>query len=161
MCVQMKNQFKVKVIGKEAHLVDFALMLLEKKIPYRPIRRKEKERQSRYEKPEGASDKKRIKLSNFRSIHCYSYILIEALIGAIVVELTKETIKAIINWLKERRKKGLEDPQLELVIRGRKKIELNNENVKMLEKMLEQSSKNKKTKRKRTKINENTSQNEV
>jgi ribosomal protein L24 len=84
----------------------------------------------------------------------------EIIFGGIVVELTKEAVKAIIDWIKKRRKKGLKNPQLEFTVTGNP-LKLSIKNMMILERMLEQASRNKKTRRKRRKKHEDTSQNEV
>jgi hypothetical protein len=56
-----------------------------------------------------------------------------AILSAVVVELTKETLKYILNWLREEKKEGSE---LSVVLKGNV-LKLNEESLAILEKILE------------------------
>lgn len=71
-------------------------------------------------------------------------ITLSDLLSGIIIELTKEAIRVIIKWLKERRKKGLKRPELKVIVEGNI-LDLNQKNMKILMKMLEEASKEKST----------------
>lgn len=62
--------------------------------------------------------------------------LVMTLVSTVIVALTKEGVKATVKWLKERRKKGLENPQLKITVEGNI-LSLNQKNMKTLARILE------------------------
>ncbi|MEM3565930.1 MAG: hypothetical protein QXK18_03540 [Candidatus Bathyarchaeia archaeon] len=74
------------------------------------------------------------------------FITLSDLLNGVIIELTKEAIKAIIKWLKERRKKGLKRPKLKVIVEGNI-LDLNQKDMKILMGILEKASKEQRTKK--------------
>ena len=130
----MKDKIYVSVEGNEKDLEDFTKMLKGCNIPF--------------------SKGKREKAENEISRDVWSHMppdwwMWQTVAGVIVVEATKELVKAIIKWLKERKEKGLKKPRLKVTVEGNV-VNLNVSQMKILEKVLEKASKEKeKTRRRR------------
>lgn len=146
----LSQKLVVTVVGKEEEIKEFVDMLKDQKISYfyystsRTIEETVKEKG----KPilELIPDKEgiyRIKCGTmvyrvtYRSMR---FITLSDLLNIVIIELTKEAIKAIIKWLKERRKKGLRRPKLKVIVEGNI-LDLNQKDMKILMGILEKASK--------------------
>lgn len=69
--------------------------------------------------------------------YVYRTCLADLLLSVIVVEVTKELIKIISDWLKERRRKG-KKTELFVIVKGNI-LKLNQKNMRILKKILEES----------------------
>jgi hypothetical protein len=131
----------VKISGYEKDVKDFTNMLEENNISFSiPSEGQKSTRRT----PEG----KEYDESMWHVERGEICRILDVLVCTVIVELTKETIKAIINWLKERRKKGLKKPQLKVAVEGNV-LNLNQKDMKILASMLEKVSKEQKPKKRR------------
>lgn len=129
----MKDKTHVSVEGNEKDLEDFTKMLKGSNIPFS----KEKKEEAKKE------------VSRDVWAHMPPDLWWQTVVGVVVVEATKELVKAIIKWLKERKEKGLKKPRLKVTVEGNV-VNLNVSQMKILEKVLEKASKEKgKTRRRR------------
>jgi hypothetical protein len=129
----------VTVKGEKKDINDFVAMLKEQKIKY--CFPSETRESTRTKEP----DENRYGVAR----EYYSItLLLSTLLCTVIVELTKESLKTIIKWLKERRKKGLKNPRLKVVVEGNV-LNLNQKDIKILKNMLEEASKEQKPKKRR------------
>jgi hypothetical protein len=56
--------------------------------------------------------------------------------SAVIVELTKEAIRTVVEWLKKRKNRHLKNPRLQLIIKG-KTFELGKEDIENLANVLD------------------------
>ena len=126
-----KHKFRLRVSGFD--LQDFREMLTEQEIPI-PFEIYEEL------KPSGES------VESYRFFDTLPAAIPVGIVSAIIIQLTKETIKAILNWLKERRKKSLREPLLTVTVEG-DVLSLDPEDMKALAVFLEQASKRSKPER--------------
>jgi len=140
----MKVKIQIEVRGDEIDLKDFAKLLKEENVSYSllPYKR-ELPRNVKLPSPtlceERASRERRIALKPFKVAR---RTVVEALAVVVIVEITREALKAILSWLKERRKKGLKNPRLEIRVEGNI-LKLNAKSIKVLETLLKEVSKGK------------------
>lgn len=117
---------KIYISGNEKDLEDFTKMLKGSNIPF--------------------SKEKREKAKKEVSRDVWAHIppdwMWQTVVGVVVVEATKELVKAIIKWLKERNEKGLKKPRLKVTVEGNV-VNLNVSQMKILGKVLENASKEK------------------
>jgi len=140
----MKVKIQIEVRGDETDLKDFARLLKQENISYSLLpQKRETLRNVRLLSPtrgrERVSRERRIALKPFKVAR---RSVVEALAVAVIVEITKEALKAILSWLKERRKKGLRNPRLEVRVNGNI-LKLNAKSIKILETLLKEPSKGK------------------
>lgn len=125
----------MKISGYEKDVKDFTTMLKQNNIPFSiPSKGQKSTRRT----PEGKEYDESMWYAERGEI-CR---ILDVLVCTVIIELTKETLKAIINWLKERKKKGLKNPQLKVTIEGNV-LNLNPKDMKTLEEILEKASKRK------------------
>lgn len=135
----MNQKLTVIIVGEKEEIKEFIAMLKEQKIGYRFPKEETEEvsererRKTYYREAEG-----RVFLLTYEQLR----IILSTLFSTVVVELTKEAIKAIIKWLRERRKKGLKRPKLKIIVEGNI-LDLSQKDMKVLMKMLEEVSKEK------------------
>ena len=122
----MKTKPQIEVKGNEEDLGGFLKMLNEQNIPYTIPYIRSTERNERY-----------------RSRQIFIHVL-----ESVILEFSKKTVEAIFNWLKERRRKGLKNPSLKVIVEGNI-LDLNPKDMKTLAKILEKASKEQKPKKRR------------
>jgi len=116
----------MEVKGNEKDLGEFLKMLNEQNIPFTiPCMRSKESNES------------------YRSRRIFIHVL-----ELVIVEFSKKTVEVIINWLKERKKKGLKNPNLRVIVEGNI-LDLNPKDMKTLAKILEKASKEQKPKKRR------------
>lgn len=131
----MRDKFHFVVSGDERDLNDFVTMLQKQEIQYSlpeigmPVT----------ESPTTRRKKGTRKLEPFR-VQKYQAVTVsgDAIFYGIVIEITKEAIRAILNWLKERRKKG-KKPRLVIQVEG-DILKLKAKDLKLLATILEKAS---------------------
>jgi hypothetical protein len=144
----MRVKIQIEARGDDIDLKDFTKLLKEENISYSlfPQKRalpKNVKLSSPTLRGERVSRERRITLKPFKVAR---RSVVEALAVAVIVEITKEALKTILSWLKERRKKGLRNPRLEVRVNGNI-LKLNAKSIKVLETLLKEAS-NGKQKRK-------------
>lgn len=116
----MNPQMEVK--GDEKDLIEFLKVLEKQNIPFTiPYRDKASE--------------------SYPAKRIFIHVL-----ESVIVEFSKKTVETIINWLKERKKKGLKNPRLKVTVEGNI-LDLNPEDMKRLADILDKASKERKPKR--------------
>lgn len=126
-----KHKFRLRVSGFD--LQDFREMLKEQEIPILFEIHEEL-------KPSGES------VESTRFSDAISAAIPVGIVSAVIIELTKETIRALLTWLREKRKKGLREPLLTVTVEG-DVLSLDPEDMKALAIFLEQASKRSKPER--------------
>ncbi|MHC3130329.1 MAG: hypothetical protein IBV52_09675 [Candidatus Bathyarchaeota archaeon] len=122
------NKFSALILGDKEDLEEFVTMLKEQNIPF-----SETSIEPEPIEPE---------LKETETHTCTNGGIAITLVAAIIVELTKESIKSIFKWLKEQKKKGFDQPNLEIHAKGNI-LKLNIEDMKILENILKEATKNK------------------
>lgn len=127
----MKNNIYIKISGYPEDIKDLTAMLEKNNIRFQfaPKGTKPVERVKEKEKPATMKYSRQIRIAA---------LYWEGLLYIIVVEVTKELIKAIINWLKEKRKERVRKPRLIVEVQGNI-LDLNQKNMKVLKKLLKES----------------------
>lgn len=131
----MKDKFYFVVSGDEEDLKDFVTMLREEEMRYSlpEIGMTVTESPTTLRK-KGTRKSELFRVQKYQAVS----VLGEALISGIVIEITKETVRAILNWLKERRKKR-KKPRLVIRVEG-DILKLNAKELKLLTTILEKAS---------------------
>lgn len=110
----------MEVRGNEKDLGEFLKMLNEKNVLYTiPYR--------------GSTESN----ESYRSMRIFVHVL-----ESVIVEFSKKSVEAIINWLKDRKKKGLKNPNLKIIVEGNI-LDLNPKDMKTLADILKKASKEK------------------
>lgn len=148
----LSQKLTITVVGREEEIKEFVDMLKEQKIGYYyyTTRKVSEEPVKEEKRPvlEVIPDKDEVYRIKYGTImyrvayRSMRLITLSDLLNEVTIKLTKKAIRAIIKWLRERRKKGLKKPKLKIIVEGNI-LDLSQKDMRVLMKMLEEVSKEK------------------